>query len=157
MPAGDSEGIFLRQFNERGIVSHIPDERGTRGLAEPYAELHPGMCGDDRLVEVLHRLDKMRLPEDEIQVFRLLYGNRLKLHYSRLFPVPGLGPHVKISVFWRLKSSKKGVNCGIPWSLLPVWTKKVLAFKSNFTYLSDANNNTTVFAPEGGGHSFRGW
>jgi hypothetical protein len=66
--------------------SFVPEWRIRHSgrLAEGEAELDSRDRGDERLVEVLDGLDEVRLPEDQVQLIRLLDRDQLRLHLTLL-------------------------------------------------------------------------
>ncbi len=76
MATGEGERVPLGELHELGIRSREAHEGRARRLAEPKPELRPRHGGHQRLVEVLHRLDEVGLPEDQVHVIRLLDPHR---------------------------------------------------------------------------------
>jgi hypothetical protein len=77
-----------RHRRERLVGPLAADETRPRGLAEGEAELDAGDGGDERLVEVLDRLDEVRLAEDEVHVGRLVDRDQLQLEAHAVPPHP---------------------------------------------------------------------
>ena len=63
-----------------------PDEARARGLAEGEAELDPRDGPDEGFVQVLDRLDEVRLAEDEVHVGRLVDRDQLQLEAHAVPP-----------------------------------------------------------------------
>src|SRR5579862_15043 len=75
-----------RESNELGVVSATADEPWARGLAERDAEAKVRRAGCQRFMQIVDRLDEVRLAEDEVQLVGFLDRNNLDIHDSP--PVP---------------------------------------------------------------------
>jgi hypothetical protein len=78
--SGNCARVTDSKVNKRLMVAGLPYKRGPGGLAECDAELHAGIRGDDRFVEIFDRFDKMGLTEDEVRVGRFLDRDSLEFH-----------------------------------------------------------------------------
>ncbi|MCY1181424.1 hypothetical protein D9M73_219250 [compost metagenome] len=84
MAGADGLGVLLRQFDQRVVVAGPAHQAGAGRLAEGQPEADAGHRAHQRLVDVFHRLDEMRLAENEVGVVRLgdLHGDE----QHRFFP-----------------------------------------------------------------------
>lgn len=80
MSSPDVLGILNRQPEHLFVRSFGPDQAGSGGLAEGQSEHYPGYGGDQYLIQILHRLDEMRLAQDEVDIFRLFDSYCFYLH-----------------------------------------------------------------------------
>lgn len=78
----DRQRIAHGQLDELLVVPRPADEHRPRRLAEGEPEAEVRRAARERLVQVLHRLDEVRLAEDQVQLLRLLDGDRLQLELS---------------------------------------------------------------------------
>src|SRR2546427_7747169 len=83
MARSHGQGVLRRERFEVLRVALHPDQARTGGLAEPDPEMDPRYGSDEGLVDVLRRLDEVRLTEDHIQVARVLDSNELRVHRHR--------------------------------------------------------------------------
>jgi hypothetical protein len=78
-------------FFANSIIGARPaDQAFARRFAEGQAELDAGHGVDQRFMDILNRLDEMRLAEDEVNGFRLLDLNcgEFDFHSNRMFAPP---------------------------------------------------------------------
>ena len=75
----NSKGVLLGELDGLGVVALCADKTGPGRLAEGNAELEVTCHGED-FVEVLHGLDEVRLPKDEVVLLGVLDINDLGLH-----------------------------------------------------------------------------
>jgi hypothetical protein len=78
---GDRFCIFLREFDHDRIGATPADQTFTGSLAECQAELNPWDSGNECFMNVLDRLDEMRLSKNEVDRIRLFdfYGDQFHL------------------------------------------------------------------------------
>jgi hypothetical protein len=77
----------LRQLDESLVVPGATDQGGAARLAERDAEFHLRHRLHDGLVQILDRLDEVRLAEDEVDVGGLVDRNGREFH--GVFPCIG--------------------------------------------------------------------
>src|SRR5215472_893113 len=80
MPGGDGCGVLLRQFRHGGVGAGPAHQALAGRLAEGQPEFDARYCTDQRLVDVLDRLEEVRLTQDEVRVVGLLDLDRGELH-----------------------------------------------------------------------------
>ena len=74
------EGVLLGEFDELGVGPGVADQADIRGLAEGQAELGARHGGDHGLVHVLHGLDEVRLPQNQVQLVRVFELHDSNVH-----------------------------------------------------------------------------
>src|SRR2546425_3678103 len=79
----DRERVFRGERLQAFIVPLDADETRPGRLAERHAELDPGYGPDERFVDVLRRLDEVRLAEDHVQPARVLDRDEFRLDRHR--------------------------------------------------------------------------
>ena len=81
----ERERVAARELLEPGVGAGPADQAFPRRFAEGQAEPDTGHGGDQSLMDVLDRLDEVRLAEDEVRSLRLvdLYGNELHIDHLR--------------------------------------------------------------------------
>src|SRR5712692_4195947 len=79
----DREGVLRGEPLQAVIVAFDQDERRPGRLTERDAEFDPGDGPDERLVNVLGRLDEVGLAEDHVQPVRVLDGDKFRLDRHR--------------------------------------------------------------------------
>ena len=72
MASGEIQGVALRQFHELRVSATHTDQAWPRGLAERQAKFDASDARHQSFVQILNRLDKVRLPEDDIDLIRLV-------------------------------------------------------------------------------------
>src|SRR5256886_3561529 len=84
----DRERVFRGERLQAFIVPLDADETRPGRLAERHAELDPGYGPDERFVDVLRRLDEVRLAEDHVQPARVLDRDEFRLdrHHQCIGP-----------------------------------------------------------------------
>src|SRR3989440_8116260 len=83
MARSHRQGVLCGERLEVLGVAFDPDQARTGGLAERDPEVDPGHGSHEGLVDVLCRLDEVRLTEDHIQVARVLDWDELRVHRHR--------------------------------------------------------------------------
>jgi hypothetical protein len=76
----------VSQFRHGWVGAGPADQAFAGRLAEGQPELDARHGGDQRLVDVLDRLDEVRLAQDEVGVVGLLDLHGLELHVAPLIP-----------------------------------------------------------------------
>ncbi|MNP41067.1 hypothetical protein D3C76_1347480 [compost metagenome] len=84
MACADGLGIFLCKFNHGGIGAGPSHQTFSRGLAKGHAKTDTRHGIDQCFVDILDRLDEVRLTQDEVRIFRLFDFQRDELHFKRL-------------------------------------------------------------------------
>ena len=85
VPTAGREGVLLRELDALLVVALGAHQARPRRLAERNAKLDGGAAGHARLVEVVGGLDEVGLPEDEVQLVRVLdldEGGLKRGHFS---------------------------------------------------------------------------
>ena len=99
VPCTDRLRVPHRELDEGVVVAGTPDEARPRRLTERHPEAQDRAGADKGLVEVLHGLDEVGLPNEDVQVVGLLNKDGLQLHVqilpARTAPLPRRRPETK--------------------------------------------------------------
>src|SRR2546422_7779479 len=79
----DREGVLRGELLQAVIVAFDPDERRPGRFTESNPEFDPGDGSDERLVNILGRLDEVGLSEDYVQAVRVVDGDEFRLDRHR--------------------------------------------------------------------------
>jgi hypothetical protein len=80
MARADGQSVLLRQFYHRLVGAAAADQGRAGGLAEGQAEADAGNGVHQRFVHVLHGLDKVAHPQDEVDIIRFLDADGQEFH-----------------------------------------------------------------------------
>ena len=80
-PAARALAFFAASAFRRVVVAVDACQAGAGRLVKRYAEFHLRDGVHDGLVNVLHRLDEMRLPEDQVAALGNFQRNEFEVHY----------------------------------------------------------------------------
>ena len=78
----DRQGVANGELDELLVVARTPDKPGARRLAEGEPEAQVRGAAGESLIQVLDRLDEVRLAEDQVELLGLLDPDRDQLQLS---------------------------------------------------------------------------
>ena len=97
MAGSDRKGVSNGEIDEPIVVPGPSHQSRPRRLAKRDAEPERRGRARERLVKVLHGLDEMGLPEDQVQPIRVFDRDRRELHRaSSTCPSPGAYPSLSM-------------------------------------------------------------
>ena len=85
MAGGKCERILFRQFDHALIRPRPTHEHGTGSFTKGHTELDARNGLNHRLVNIFDGLDEVRLPQDKINLVRLVDPYCRELHLGRTF------------------------------------------------------------------------
>jgi len=80
VPGADGQCVVTCEREGSFVITRPAHQTLTGGLAEGKPEADAGNRADQRLMEIFHGLDEMRLPKDEVDGFGLDDGHYGEFH-----------------------------------------------------------------------------
>ncbi len=88
MPGADRLHVMHRELRQVGVCSAPADQAWPGRFAERQAEADAWHTTHQGLVQVIHRLDDVRLTEDQVDVLGLVDGDDCQVQMSRRYGAP---------------------------------------------------------------------